>query len=171
MNKRKEMLKTKPSLVRLLFMSGLLVLSALAFSQQDVSIENDHFKVSVSRGSGVISSLFVKKNNSELVSEQRLASNFRINLQLKDNLANYIDGAEQKAKSVSQKGNVITVSYSGMKSPIGTYNIDLAYTITLTGDQLSFKSKLVNKDKNPVSEFWFGRTNIQHRDRAQPEPV
>jgi hypothetical protein len=157
MNKRKETLKTKPSLVRLLFMSGLLVLSALAFSQQDVSIENDHFKVSVSRGSGVISSLLVKKNNSELVAEPRLAANFRINLQLKDNLANYIDGAEQKAKSVSQKGNVITVSYSGMKSPIGTYNIDLTYTITLTGDQLSFKSKLTNKDKNPVSEFWFPR--------------
>jgi hypothetical protein len=99
----------------------------------------------------------VKKNNSQLVAEQRMASNFRINLQLKDNLANYIDGAEQKAKSVTQKGNIITVSYSGMKSPLGNYSIDLTYTITLIDDQLSFQSRLTNKDKNPISEFWFPR--------------
>jgi len=92
-------------LARLILMSGLLVLSLVVFSQQDVTMENEHFRVSVHPKSGVISSLYVKKNTTELVAEQRLASNFRINLQLKDNLANYIDGAEQNASSVLQKGS------------------------------------------------------------------
>lgn len=163
-------------LARLILMSGLLVLSLVVFSQQDVTMENEHFRVSVHPKSGVISSLYVKKNTTELVAEQRLASNFRINLQLKDNLANYIDGAEQNASSVLQKGNVITVSYSGMRSPIGVYKIDLTYTITLTGDQLSFRSKLVNREKDPVSEFWFPRIGGiqdfgQHREARLAVPT
>ena len=138
-------------------MAGFTLFCTMGWSQADVAMENEHFRISVNSKSGVISSLFVKKNSSELVAEQRLASNFRINLQLKDNLANYIDGAQQKAKSVTVKNNVITVSYSGMHSPLGKYPIDLTYTITLLEDNLSFKSKLTNKDNNPVSEFWFPR--------------
>ena len=131
--------------------------TGVSFSQSTVSMENGNFIVVVNTANGVISSLLVKKNKTELVAEPRLAANFRINLQLKDNMANYIDGAEQKAKSVTQKGNIITVAYSGMKSPLGNYPIDLTYTITLNDDVVSFKSKLTNKDKNPISEFWFPR--------------
>ena len=148
---------TTSQIVRFAFTSILVAFGLTGYCQSVVSIENENFKVEVNTGSGVISTLFVKKNNCDLVAEKKLASNFRINLQLKDNLANYIDGAEQKAKSVTKSGNVITVSYSGMKSALGTYPIDLTYSITLNDDNLSFRSKLTNKDNNPISEFWFPR--------------
>ena len=144
-----------------IFFSVLLVsIFILIFNancQSIVSLENDFFRVEVNTQTGVISSLLVKRNNCDLVAEKRLASSFRINLQLKDNLANYIDGELQKAKSVTQKGDVIIVNYSGMKSALSSYPIDLTYTITLKSDQLSFRSKLTNNDKNPISEFWFPR--------------
>jgi hypothetical protein len=143
--------------VRFALIFSFFVFSLAGYCQSVVSIENENFKIGVNTETGVISSLYVKRNSCELVAEKRLASNFRINLQLKDNLANYIDGAEQKAKSVSKSGNVITVSYSGMNSALGTYPIDLSYSITLNDDNVSFRSKLTNRDNNPISEFWFPR--------------
>ena len=152
-------MKQKVKIINYFFflMFLLFAFTAEGYSHSVVSIENDNFKVEVDATTGVISSLYVKKNSCELVAEKRLASNFRINLQMKDNLANYIDGAEQKAKSVNKSGNAITVSYSEMKSALGIYPIDLIYSITLNDDNLSFRSKLTNKDNNPISEFWFPR--------------
>ena len=120
-------MKQKVKIINYFFvlMFLLFAFTAEGYSHSVVSIENDNFKVEVDATTGVISSLYVKKNSCELVAEKRLASNFRINLQLKDNLANYIDGAEQKAKSVNKSDNVITVSYSEMKSALGIYPIDL----------------------------------------------
>lgn len=156
----------KPSLTNIfrltvwliLLTSGAFFLSSFTSKGDNyVSLENAYFSIQIDKGNGTISSILVKKNNSELVAEKRLASNFRINLQLKDQLANYIDGELQKPKSVVQKGNVITVVYKGMSSSIGKYDIDLTYTITLNDDQISFKSDLKNNEDSPISEFWFPR--------------
>jgi hypothetical protein len=120
-------------------------------------LENDHFRVSVRGKNGAIESVFVKKNNCELVEEKRLAANFRLCLPLEDYLCNYIDGAEQEVESITQEDNAITVTYSGMKSEKGTFPVDLSYTVVLADDTIRFRAKLTNHSENPVSEFWFPR--------------
>lgn len=134
-----------------------LLSSFIAKDTNYVVVENSNFRVQVDKSNGTISSLFIKKNNTELVAEKRLASNFRINLQLKGQMANYIEGELQKPKSVTVSNNLITVVYKGMSSSIGKYSIDLTYTITLNDDQISFKSDLKNNENSPISEFWFPR--------------
>lgn len=150
----------KKKLVFLKYMAIAICLFATvtkAVSQSIVSIDNENFKIAVDTKTGAISSLFVKKNNCDLIGEKKLETNFRICLPLKEYACNYIDGMDQKPTSVTKNNNVITVVFSGMQSPKGTYPIDLSYTITLNDDYVSFKSKLTNKDTNPISEFWFPR--------------
>ena len=142
------------------FILSLLILLSYvgsAGAQSPVTLENSNFKIAVDQQTGVITSFLVKKNNSELVSEKKLAANFRIGLPLKDYLANYIDGSEQKAQSVTKEGNTIIVAFSGMNSPKGTYAVDLVYRIKMTEDAISFHAKLTNHNEQPISEFWFPR--------------
>jgi len=134
-----------------------LGISPLANAQSIVTLENQNFRIIVDQKNGVVSSFLIKQNNCDLISEKRLMANFRICLQTKDDLSDNIDWMKQKAKSVTQKDNVITVVFSGMKSPKGNYPIDLTYTIKLKEDYVSFEAKLTNRDKYSISEFWFPR--------------
>lgn len=135
----------------------LSVYATFVAAQSPVIAENENFRIIVSPQTGIITSFFIKKNNSELVSEKKLAANFRIGLPLKDYLANYIDGAEQKAVAVTKEGNSIKVMFSGMTSPKGTYAVDLVYWIKVEDDAVSFHAKITNNDEQPISEFWFPR--------------
>ena len=143
-----------PFLVLFLFSFGIV---SAAKNPSPVLLENQNFKIVVEPKNGAISSFLVKKNNCDLVGEKRLMANFRICLPLDDYLCNYIDGMEQIPRSISQKENAVTVSFSGMKSPKGTYPIDLVFTIKLEEDYVSFRAKLTNHDGHSVSEFWFPR--------------
>ncbi|MEN8192634.1 MAG: hypothetical protein ABFS12_07435, partial [Bacteroidota bacterium] len=136
---------------------GVNTVVAETNNQESVTIENEYYKVTVEKQSGTITSLVVKANNSELVKEARLASNFRILLPLDDYNANYIEGEKQTAKSVIADENKITVEFLGMSSPHGEFPIDLTYTIVFVDDYVSFKSKLKNNHKQPIAEFWFPR--------------
>ena len=145
------------------FLIGPILLLSLMFSfnclcaQSTEILENQNFRIVVQKNNGAISSFIVKQNNSDLISEKRLISNFRICLQTDNDLSNYIDGIEQKAKFVTKDGNTIAVVVSGMTSPKGTYPIDLTYWIKMEDDHVSFKSKITNNDAYPISEFWFPR--------------
>jgi len=136
----------------LIFLSSILTLQGAS-----VTIENEHFRVSIDEESGAIVSLFVKANQSELIGEKELASNFRICLPLDEYQANYIEGMDQKAASVRKEGNSISVSFSGMSSPMGEFPVDLSYVVSLADDYISFRSKLTNNHEMPISEFWFPR--------------
>ena len=132
-------------------------ISPLAKAQATLTLENQHYKIVVEKKNGAMSSFLVKQNNADLIKEKRLMANFRINLQLEDDLSNYIDGMQQHAKSVTLSDNTITATFSGMSNEKGNYPIDLAYYIKLKDDYVSFDAKLTNNDPNPIAEFWFPR--------------
>lgn len=143
--------------MRFVFILLYIALHCNVHAQPPVMLENAHFKITFDARNGAITSFVVKKNNSDLVGEKRLAANFRIGLPLKDYLANYIEGEEQKAISVKKEGNTVVVKFSGMQSIKGSYNLDLTCRIQLEGDAVSFRSRLTNHTEYPVSEFWFPR--------------
>lgn len=130
---------------------------AQAAPGEPVLIENDICRLKIDPVSGAISSFFVKAMNCELIGEPRLADNFRINLPLPDDQSHYIDGMTQSPNSISRQGNTVTVRFGGMKTPSGSFPLDLVYTIALDGDQVVFRAKLTNNHRQPVAEFWFPR--------------
>ena len=135
----------------------LLGIAARVHAQDPgICMENDVFSVTVSPTTGAITSLKVKETGVEMINENRLAANFRINLPLPDYQCHYIDGMAQQAK-VTRNKNIITVSVPEMKTEHGAFPIQLVYTITLDKDALRFHSTLANKTSFPVAEFWFPR--------------
>ena len=120
-------------------------------------LENGRIRLKVDPRSGAIVSFFIREMNCEMIGEPALAGNFRIGLPLEDCQANYIDGMAQKPKGIFKEGNSIIAEFSGMASEQGSFPVDLKYTITLHDDYVSFKARLTNHFKDPVSEFWFPR--------------
>lgn len=141
----------------LLFTGVCRAANAARIGDRPITLENESFRLAVEPRSGAISSFFVKAMDCEMIGEKRLADNFRICLPLKDYECNYIDGMLQSAPSVEKAGDTVTVHFAGMKSDRGTFPVDLTYTITLDIDQVRFRSKLINRDQRPISEFWFPR--------------
>jgi hypothetical protein len=137
-------------------------------------LENEHFSLALDRRSGALTSLVVKRNQSELIAEKRLAANFRLCLPLPDYLCNYIDGMAQQPASAEQTPDGFAVSFSELRSEKGTFPLELAYTIKLSGDEVRFHARLTNKSKYPVSEFWFPRlggwTQFNGRDARMTVP-
>ncbi len=122
-----------------------------------MTVENKHFSLSLDPAAGSLSSLVVKRNQSELIGEKRLLASFRICLPLPDYQCNYIEGAKHKPVAVNNTGSGFSVRFSGMRSEKGEYPLDLSYTITLADDEVRFRAQLTNKSEYPVSEFWFPR--------------
>ncbi len=150
-------------------------LKTSTFNGSPLTIENEHFKISMDKQTGAITSFFVKANQAELIDEKQLASNFRICLPLKDYQANYIEGMDQKPFEVISDGNSISVQFSGMSSPQGDFPVDLSYSVTLVDDYVSFRSSLTNHYSEPISEFWFPRIGGwtqfgNHRDAKLATP-
>lgn len=146
----------KRALVSAVLLFSMSALSA-ASARPSIVLENQNFRIVVGKRNGAITSFLVKRINCDLISEKRLVANFRICLQSDSDLSNYIDGMKQKVKSITKKGNTVIVVFSGMTSPVGTYPIRLTYWIKLEKDCVSFKARLTNDDRDPVSEFWFPR--------------
>jgi hypothetical protein len=120
-------------------------------------IANQHFAISVDQATGALTGLLVKRNGAELVSEKRLAANFRLCVPLPDYLCNYVDGVGQQAKRVEAAADRVEVEFSGMRAEKGEVPIDLSYSIRLDGDTVRFRARLANRGAHPVSEFWFPR--------------
>ena len=138
-----------------------LFISGITLFGTSLTIENDHFRVSVDEQTGAITALFVKANQSELIEEKQLVSNFRICLPLEEYQANYIEGMDQKPFEVTRDGNSISVKFSGMSSPQGEFPVDLSYSVSLVDDYVSFKSSLTNHHSEPISEFWNGYSPLK----------
>jgi hypothetical protein len=137
---------------------GVLIGAAPAAAEvADWTMENEHFSLSLDPASGALSSLIVKRNQTDLIGEKRLRANFRICLPLPDYQCNYIEGSAHKPVKVSRDGQAFNVGFSGLRSEKGEYALDLSYTITLADDEVRFRARLANKTDHPVSEFWFPR--------------
>jgi len=140
-----------------------------------LGVENEHFSLSMDGKSGALTSMVVKRNQSELIAEKRLAANFRLCLPLPDYLCNYVEGMAQPPASVEQIPSGFAVSFSSLRSVKGSFAVELAYTIKLAGDEVRFHARLTNKSKYPVSEFWFPRlggwTNFNGRDARMTIPA
>lgn len=80
-------------------------------ARPDLTVENKHFSLSLDPAAGSLSSLVVKRNQSELIGEKRLLASFRICLPLPDYQCNYIEGAKHKPVAVNNTGSGFSVRF------------------------------------------------------------
>ena len=132
-----------------------LSLSAVAVaqnSQERIRIENSGYIVEVLRANGAIARLYDKHGRTELISEPRLADNFRILVPLPDLEGNYVLGTEQKLARSEQKGDTLTLYWQApLTNAKGSYDINARMTITLA-DPVEVKLFLDNHSGRSIDE-------------------
>lgn len=121
-------------------------------------LENGTYRLEFDPASAAPVSILIKGlSGCDILTEKRLAANFRICLPLSDCLSNYIEGMQQQPVSADISGGVFRASFSELSSPNGVYPIDLEYSVGLEGDLIRFRARITNNCPHPIAEFWFPR--------------
>ena len=95
-----------------------VVAAAFTSAGQRIVLENDHYRLEVSAENGVIVRLVDKVSEVELLTEARLADNFRVLLPLPGLEANYLVGSEQKLTSFEKTADGLTLHWKGPLKPL-----------------------------------------------------
>ena len=139
-------------------------------------IENDHFAVEVEPARGRIQKITEKQGGLELITEPRLADNFRLLVPTPDMHGNYILGAEQPLTRHATTDDAIELHWAGpLTSEHGSFDIAVTLTIQLAGEELHFNCHLQNNSPHQVAEVWYpmicGMTGLGSPDQAKHTQV
>lgn len=119
-------------------------------------LENEGYTVEVKMPNGLISRCLDKRTGTELITEPRLADNFRLLLPLPDLEGNYILGSEQKLASHEQTPSSLKLFWKGpLKNSHGSYDIDVTMTLAFVKQALEVQLSLANRTQNDVAEVWY----------------
>ncbi len=134
-----------------------------------IDIESDYYLVRVDAGNGAIVKLLDKKGGIDLITEPRLADNFRVLLPLPDLEANYIVGPQQKLTSHHQGNDSLELTWQGpLRNPKGDFDLNVAMRIKLNGPSIEFSLHVENHTSHQVAEVWYpilgGFTGIGERE-------
>ncbi|MHB8687224.1 MAG: DUF6259 domain-containing protein [Candidatus Dormibacteraceae bacterium] len=105
-----------------------------------------------------------------LIGERRLAENWRLLVPIGEWRGHYIFGSEQKVSSIeaSPDGRRATVTWSGLRSRQGEFDITVRMTVVLEGDDVTFSLMVENRSGAVVEEVIFpaigGMANPEERD-------
>ena len=133
-----------------------------------ISLENGNYRIEITAENGRILRLLDKQSNTELITEPRLADNFRLLLPLPDLEGNYILGSEQKLTSVDRQSASLKLVWKGpLKNDKGAYDLDVAMSLTFVKQALEIELSLNNRTGSDVAEIWYpilgGITGIGNR--------
>lgn len=150
-------------------------------------LENSFYLLEFQPRNGALVRLRDKVGRVELITEPRLAENFRLLLPLPKMHANYILGREQKlteAFVVPPSGGIpgqhkppeggttnIRLHWSGpLRNERGAFDLDVTMWIELAGEEIRFRCGVKNGTKYKLAEVWYpilgGMTGIgSARDR------
>lgn len=137
-----------------------------------LTLENAYYVVAVDPVNGAISKLLDKKSGLDLISEPRLADNFRLLIPLPDLEANYIVGREQRLASHEQGDDRLRLTWkSPLVNPQGSFDVEVSMTIRFVGASMEFSVDVKNQTKHRIAEVWYpilgGFTGIGDRQDTQ----
>src|ERR1039458_8804616 len=125
-----------------------------------LTLENAHYVVAVDPVNGAISKLLDKKSGLDLISEPRLADNFRLLIPLPDLEANYILGREQRLASHEQGDDRLRLTWkSPLVNPQGSFDVEVSMTIRFVGASMEFSVDVKNQTKHRIAEVWYPDRN------------
>jgi hypothetical protein len=120
-----------------------------------IILENEILHIGINGDNGCIENVLLKDINQDVISEKRLAGNFKINLQSDETESNYIDGCCQKLKSYEKGPGFINLFWENpLSNELGEYDIDVSMMIRLVNDEITFEIAAVNRTDSRFSEIW-----------------
>ena len=135
-------------------------------------LENKFTLVEVTPEHGLISRLYDKVGKIELITEPRLADNFRLLVPLPDLEGNYILGKEQKLTSFEQGEDRLKLTWEGpLTNSQGKYDLDVIMVLTLVGEALQIDLSIENRMSREIAEVWYpilgGITGLGERENTR----
>lgn len=107
----------------------------------------------------------------DLVTEPRLAENFRLLLPLPDWRGHYLSGREQRLSGadLAADGRSATLRWSRLESVRGTFDVSVELSVRLDGEDAEFRLRVENRTALTVEEAMYpavgGMGNWEERDR------
>lgn len=139
-------------------------------------LENKHFAVEIESANGRIEQITDKQGGIDLITEPRMAENFRLLVPLPEMHGNYILGREQALTRHALDSDAIELHWDGpLTSEHGTFDIAVTMRIELSGEELRFNCHLDNGTLHQVAEVWYpmiaGMTGLGVGEQARRTQV
>ncbi|NQT92851.1 MAG: hypothetical protein HQ559_08825 [Lentisphaerae bacterium] len=133
-----------------------------------MKIENRFYVVEIDESSGVVTSLFDKAGDLELISDARIGETFRLLLPLPHCESNYVVGNTQDLTAIERSGDGLAVKWAGpMKTEQGSYPVAVTLRIELVDESVQFRLDVVNDSELEIAEAWYpmlgGITGVGNR--------
>ncbi len=130
---------------------------------KNIVLEDDRYLVAASRDNGVVTRIRDKRAGLDLISEPRLADNFRFALPIPGREpwqtieANWVRGSEQTMSSYSVDGDTMTLRWGPpLKNYLGVhYQCSVEMTVRLIPEGVLFGMRIDNRTRYPVGETYF----------------
>ena len=120
-----------------------------------MKIENPYYVLEINPLNGAIQRIFDKKGSIELITEPRLAENFRILLPLPHLQANYILSSQQSEPEISCSDSSLTIHWTGpLTNEQGQFPIDITTVIAFVDDHIQFNTSATNNTPYQIAELW-----------------
>ena len=128
-----------------------------------MALENNSYRVEVSRDNGAITRIFDKTAKLDLIREPRLADNFKFTLPLPGKEpwetieANYILGKDQPLGSCKIEGQALRLKWDKpLRSRTGEkYDVGVTMGIELQGEAVRFTLRIDNQTRYKIGEVFF----------------
>jgi hypothetical protein len=128
-----------------------------------VRLENEFYRIEVSRQNGKITRLLDKKGWIDFIREPRLAGNFKFTLPIRKETAwqsteaNYVLGEKQTLSSVKKNADSLDLTWRGpLTSVIGEqYDADVHMRIALVEDRVAFSLAIDNRTDLEIGELFY----------------
>ena len=121
-----------------------------------MKIENQLYRLGIDPGTGRIESFFDKASDLELITEPRLADNFRLLLPAPELEANYIFGCEQRLTTIEQDSNGAALRWeSPLINSRGEFDIDVVMRIAFVDEAVEFRLSVKNRSESRLAEVWY----------------
>jgi hypothetical protein len=132
-------------------------------NRKSIKLENDRYRVEVSRAHGAITRILDKAGKLELIREPRLAGNFKFTLPLPGKEpwetieANYLLGEVQPLSSFDVQGRTLTLLWrQPLKSRTGEkYDVAATMRIELEDEAIRFALQIENRTPYKIGEVFF----------------
>ena len=122
-------------------------------------LENDLYLLEFEPRHGTLNRLRDKAGRLELITEPRLAENFRLLLPLPGMHANYIIGKDQQlgdARLESEPHPTLRLHWPGpLQNERGRFNLDVMIWVELVDAEIRFRCQVENRTKHRLAEVWY----------------
>jgi hypothetical protein len=117
-------------------------------------LDNGRIRLEIEREHGTLVHFSHKALDIDLVQEPRLAENFRLLIPLEHWRGHYVLGKEQILRDAQIDGNQCVLTWRGLQSSQGSFDVEVVQTIQLQDDDAIFSLTVTNHSSHQIEEIF-----------------